>query len=145
MEDFVLSAGGKLSYATITGGTIGTYNDLKACTQLPQIGSAPDTVDTTSLDNLKYRTATPGLQELGVLDFPFNLENPAAAANINTIASLNENTLYSWKVTKASGITHVFPAKPRYSFNEVGVNQLESFTLHLMPEDEIVTTIPASV
>lgn len=142
MPEFVLSAGGKLEFAPITNGTVGSYTKLAACSQIPQIGSAPDTIETTTLDNLKYKTYMPGLQDVGVLDFPFNLENPDAAANINTIASLDRNALYSWRITKSSGITHTFPSRPRYSFNEVGTNALETFTLHLLPEDEIVTVLP---
>lgn len=138
-----ISAGSKLSYATITGGVVGTYNDLKGCTQIPDLGSTPEAVDSTTLDDLKYKTSVAGLIDLGTIDFPFNLEHPAATSNINVIAGLNESTTYAWKVTYASGVTVTFKSKPRYSFNAVGVNELETFTLHLTPEDGLTVNVPS--
>lgn len=144
MADFKISAGSKLSFAEITSGTVGTYTDLTSCTQIPEIGGAPETVETTSLDNAKFRTNTIGLQDLGVLDFPFNLELPSATSNINVVAGLDADELYSWKITYASGITVVFKSKPNYSFNQVGINEIESFALHLAPIEEPVITVPSS-
>ena len=143
---FNISAGSKLSYGSLTtGGEFpSTYTDLKACTQIPDIGGAPDTVETTTLDNEKYRSYIKGLQDLGALDFPFNLENPAATANINVIAGLDEDTTYGWKITYASGITIEIKSKPSFSFNAVGVNEIETFTLHLVPEEEPTVTIPTA-
>ena len=141
-----ISAGSKLSYGTLgSGGAMpSSWNDLLGCTQIPDIGGSPDTVESTTLDNLKYRTYVKGLQDLGVLDFPFNLEKPAAAANINAIAGLDEDTVYGWKITYASGITVAFKSKPSYSFNAVGVNEIESFTLHLIPTAEPTITVPSA-
>lgn len=139
-----ISAGSKLSYATINGGTVGTYNDLKGCTQIPEIGQAPETVDSTTLDDLTYKTSVSGLIDVGTLDFPFNLEHPSATSNINVVAGLTASTIYSWKITYASGVTVVFTSRPRYTFNAVGVNELEAFTLHLTPENGLTVTVPTA-
>ena len=143
---YKISAGSKLSYGTLgSGGAMPTsWTDLLGCTEIPEIGSAPENVDSTTLDNLTYRTYVPGLMDLGTLDFPFNLENPASSANINKIAGLTATTVYGWKITYASGITVTFKSKARYSFNSVGVNELESFTLHLTPESELTITVPTT-
>lgn len=141
---YKISAGSKLSYGELANGAFpSSWTDLKGCTEIPEIGGAPDTVESTTLDNLVYRSYVKGLQDLGTLDFPFNLENPAAASNINVISGLDEDTLYGWQITYASGITVKIKSKPSYSFNAVGVNEIESFTLHLIPEEEPVITIPA--
>lgn len=141
---YKISAGSKLSYGELANGAFPlSWTDLKGCTEIPEIGGAPDTVESTTLDNLVYRSYVKGLQDLGTLDFPFNLENPAAASNINVISGLDEDTLYGWQITYASGITVKIKSKPSYSFNAVGVNEIESFTLHLIPEEEPVITIPA--
>lgn len=142
---YKISAGSKLSYGELASGGAfpSSWTDLKGCTEIPEIGGAPDTVESTTLDNLVYRSYVKGLQDLGTLDFPFNLENPAAASNINVISGLDEDTLYGWQITYASGITVKIKSKPSYSFNAVGVNEIESFTLHLIPEEEPVITIPA--
>ena len=144
MAEYKISAGSKLSYGSLgAGGALpSTYTDLSGFTEIPEIGGAPDTVESTTLDNLVYRTYVKGLQDLGTLDFPANLQVPSASSNINIIAGLNKNTSYGWKITYASGITVEFASKPSYSFNAVGVNDLEAFTLHLIPEGEPTITIP---
>lgn len=142
---YKISAGSKLSYGALgTGGALpSSWTDLLGCTEIPEIGGAPDTVESTTLDNLVYRSYVKGLQDLGTLDFPFNLESPSATSNINIIAGLGADTQYGWKITYASGITVTFKSKPSYSLNAVGVNEIESFTLHLIPEDEPTITVPA--
>ena len=143
LGSYGISAGTKLSYGALgAGGALpSSWTDLKGCTEIPELGTAPDTVDSTTLDNLKYRTSVPGLIDLGTLDFPFNLENPATGANINTIAGLTESTVYGWKVTYANGITVTFKSKARYSFDATGVNEIQRFTLHLTPEDGLTFTV----
>lgn len=144
LGSYRISAGTKLAYGALgTGGALpSTWTDLLGATEIPELGSAPEMVDSTTLDNLKYTTGVPGLIDLGTIDFPFNLENPSATANINVIAGLAEDTVYGWQVTYASGIKVAFKSKPRYSFNAVGVNEIESFTLHLTPEDGLTVTLP---
>ena len=144
LGSYAISAGTKLSYGALgAGGAMpSSWSDLLGCTEIPELGTAPENVDSTTLDNLKFRTSVPGLMDLGTLDFPFNLEAPSATANINTIAGLDEDTVYGWKVEYASGIIVKFKSKARYSFNSTGVNELETFTLHLTPEDELDITVP---
>lgn len=143
---YKISAGSKLSYGALgAGGALpSSWTDLAGCTEIPEIGGAPDTVESTTLDNLVYRSYVKGLQDLSTLDFPFNLESPASGANINVIAGLDKDTLYGWKITYASGVTVTLKSKPSYSFNSVGVNEIESFTLHLIPEEEPVITVPTT-
>ncbi len=143
LGSYKISAGSKLSYGELTQGAFpSTWTDLLGCTEIPDLGSSPDNVDSTTLDNLKYNTSVPGLIDIGTIDFPFNLELPAATANINIIAGLDEDTVYGWKVTYASGITVQMKSKARYNFNAVGVNEIESFTLHLTPEDGLTINVP---
>ena len=144
LGNYAISAGSKLSYGALGAGGAypSSWTDLLGCTEIPEIGGAPDTVESTTLDNLVYRSYVKGLQDLGSLDFPFNLETPAATSNINIIAGLNADTIYGWKITYASGITVQLKSKPSYSFNAVGVNEIESFTLHLIPTTEPTITVP---
>lgn len=141
---YKISAGSKLSYGPLNNGAFPeTWTDLNGCTEIPEIGGAPDTVESTTLDNLVYRSYVKGLQDLATLDFPFNLEVPSAESNINVIAGLDKETLYGWQITYASGITIKIKAKPSYSFGAVGVNEIENFTLHLVPEEEPTITVPS--
>lgn len=144
---YKISAGSKLSYGELgaQGALPSSWTDLKGCTEIPELGSSPQNVDSTTLDNLTYTSSVPGLIDLGTLDFPFNLEQPATGSNINTIAGLSQSTVYGWKITYASGITVTFKSYPRYSFNAVGVNAIESFTLHLTPDESGLTiTVPSA-
>ena len=141
---YKISAGSKLSYGALNQGEFpSSWTDLAGCTEIPEIGGAPDTVESTTLDNLIYRSYVKGLQDLSTLDFPFNLEVPDATSNINVIAALDKDTLYGWMITYASGITIKIKSKPSYSFNSVGINEIEGFTLHLVPEEEPTITIPS--
>ncbi len=145
LGNYAISAGSKLSYGALNQGEYpASWTDLLGCTEIPEIGGAPDTVESTTLDNLVYRSYVKGLQDLGSLDFPFNLEKPAATSNINIIAGLDQDTIYGWMITYASGITVKIKSKPSYSFNAVGVNEIESFTLHLIPTTEPTITVPAT-
>lgn len=143
LGSYNISAGTKLSYGALSGGDYpSTWTDLLGATEIPEIGGDPETVETTTLDNLVYRTYIKGLQDLSSIQIPFNLENPAATANINVIAGLDEDTTYGWMITYASGITVKIKSKPSYKFNQVGVNEIESFTLTLVPEEELTIDIP---
>lgn len=144
LGSYNISAGTKLSYGSLQGdGSYPTtWTDLIGATEIPEIGGDPETVETTTLDNLVYRTYIKGLQDLSSIQIPFNLENPAATANINVIAGLDEDTTYGWMITYASGITVKIKSKPSYKFNQVGVNEIESFTLTLVPEEELTIDIP---
>ncbi|MBQ2658114.1 MAG: hypothetical protein IJF87_06045 [Erysipelotrichaceae bacterium] len=146
MAEYKISAGSKLSYGALgaQGALPSSWTDLSGFTEIPEIGGAPDTVESTTLDNLVYRSYVKGLQDLGSLDFPANLQLPSVSSNINIIAGLDKSTVYGWKITYASGITIELKSKPSYSFNAVGVNEIESFTLHLIPEEEPVITVPST-
>ena len=142
---YKISAGSKLSYGALNNGDFPTsWTDLAGCTEIPEIGGAPDTVESTTLDNTKFRSYVKGLQDLSTLDFPFNMENPSVTSNINVIAGLNEDTLYGWQITYATGVTVKIKSKPSYSFDAVGVNEIQSFTLHLVPEEEPTITVPST-
>lgn len=135
-----ISAGASLSYSSDGS----SFTKIKGLTSIPQLLGTPEAVDTTTLDNLKNKTSIPGLQELDQLEFPFNLENPEASANINVISGLDKNTVYYWKVTYASKVEVTIKSKPSYYFNEVGTNEIESFTLVLTPEDDLDVKIPTT-
>ena len=146
LGSYKISAGTKLSYGLLgsQGAMPSSWTDLLGATEIPELGSAPDNVDSTTLDNLKYNTSVPGLIDIGTIDFPFNLENPSSSANINVIAGLDDDTVYGWKVTYSTGITVTFKSKARYSFDQVGVNEIQGFTLHLTPEDGLNINVPSA-
>ena len=71
------TAGVQLLYAAeTTAGTRPTtgYTRIKGIKSTPSLNPAPDTLETTTLDELKYKTYIDGLKDLGgALEFTFNL------------------------------------------------------------------------
>lgn len=75
----ISTIGTQVSYAIeTTAGTRPTtatnYTRIPGVKSIPDMNPQPDTLETTSLDNLEYKTYIPGLKDLGgVLDFTVNL------------------------------------------------------------------------
>ena len=71
------TAGIQLLYAVeATAGTRPTtgYTRIKGIKSTPSLNPAPDTLETTTLDELEYKTYIDGLKDLGgALEFTFNL------------------------------------------------------------------------
>lgn len=71
------TAGIQLLYAVeTTAGTRPTtgYTRIKGVKSTPSLNAAPDTLETTTLDELEYKTYIDGLKDLGgALEFTFNL------------------------------------------------------------------------
>ena len=71
------TAGIKLKYAVeTTKGTRPTsgYTALTGAKSTPSLNPSPDTLETTTLDELEYKTYIDGLKDLGgALEFTFNL------------------------------------------------------------------------
>lgn len=140
-KNFSTSIGSKLEYGTSKG----TYNKrLYGLLSIPEIGGEPNEIDTTSLDNTEYETVQYGLKPAVKFAIEFNMEDPNTEANINLVHQLSESKqTYYFKITRGNGITHEFASKVKYGFSEVGVNEIDKFTLYLAPIEEIETTIPA--
>ncbi len=58
-----------LNYSTFQGTKLeycetenGSYTQIKGLTSVPDIGGEPNSIDTTTLDNLKYETSKYGFQ-----------------------------------------------------------------------------------
>ena len=71
------TAGVKLAYAVEeTAGTRRTsgYTRIYGVKSTPSLNPSPDTLDTSTLDELEYKTYIDGLKDLGgALEFTFNL------------------------------------------------------------------------
>jgi hypothetical protein len=52
-------------------------------------------------------------------------------------------TTYYFEITRPNGITHEFASKVKYGYNEIGVNEIDKFTLFLAPIGEVETTVPS--
>lgn len=141
MNDYSTSIGSKLEYGT----TDGTYNKrLYGWLSIPAIGEEPNELDTTTLDNEEFETVKYGLKPAVKMAIEFNMEDPNTEANINLVHGMAEaKSTYYFQITRPNGITHEFASKVKYGFNEIGVNEIDKFTLYLAPIGEVDTTVPS--
>jgi hypothetical protein len=140
-KDYSTSIGSILKYGT----TNGTYNKrLYGWLSIPAIGEEPNEIDTTTLDNTEFETAKYGLKPAVKMAIEFNMEDPNTEANINLVNGMAESgTTYYFEITRPNGITHEFASKVKYGYNEIGVNEIDKFTLFLAPIGEVETTVPS--
>ncbi len=140
-RDYSTSIGSKLEYGT----TKGTYDKrLYGLLSIPEIGGEPNEIDTTTLDNTEFETVKYGLKPAVKMAIEFNMEDPNTEANINLVYGMEKaKSTYYFKITRGNGITHEFASKVKYGYNEIGVNEIDKFTLYLAPISEVETTVPA--
>jgi hypothetical protein len=140
-RDYATSIGSILKYGTAKG----TYNKrLYGWLSIPEIGGEPNEIDTTTLDNEEFETAKYGLKPAVKMAIEFNMEDPDTEANINLVHAMAEaKETYYFEITRPSGIKHEFASKVIYGYNEIGVNEIDKFTLYLAPIGEVETTVPS--
>lgn len=133
--------GSKLEYSATEGGT---YTQITGLKTIPDIGGAPNTIDTTCLDNTKFETAINGLKPVQSYEFEFNMEDPSAEANIKLASDLEDaGTIAYWKLTLSNGIVISFRSDVSTTINGGSSGDLLGFKMTLTPVDEPEVTIPA--
>ena len=140
MPEYNIINGSKVEYSTTE---TGTYTQIIGLKTMPDFGSTPNKVDTTTLDNTKYETNINGLIPALDLTYEFNLEAPTANANIKKACDLEDSGLsYFWKVTLRSGIVIQYKSKVSVGIKGGSSEDLETFEMYHAPEGEITRTIP---
>lgn len=124
----------KLEYATTS---LGTYTRLYGLRVIPDIGSEPDEIETTTLDNQKYKTAILGLQDIQKYVFEFNMEDITAESNFKKACELEDSgNIYYWKLTLSNGLVISFRSKVTTSIQGGEYGDLIGFTMTLAPIGE---------
>ena len=121
----------------------GAYKRLYGLRVIPDIGSEPEEIDTTSLDNEKFKTAILGLQDVQKYTFEFNMEDPGAEANYKLACDVEDSgKAYYWKLTLSNGIVISFRSKATTAIQGGEYGDLIGFTMTLSPIGEPTKTIP---
>lgn len=143
------TAGIKLKYAVeSTKGTRPTsgYTALTGAKTTPSLNPSPETLETTTLDELEYKTYIDGLKDLGgALEFTFNLtqelvEQWDALMTAYTTAKAAEKA--TWFMIDIPGLTKAFYFTGNPSamgLPETSVNSVLEVTNYITP-----TNAPAS-
>lgn len=142
MAEYNILNGSKVEYSTTENGS---YTQIIGCKTLPDFGSNPNKIDTTTLDNTKYQTNINGLIPSLDLTYEFNLEAPTANANIKKVVDLEATGLsYFWKVTLHSGIIIKYKSKVKVGIKGGSSEDLETFEMYHAREGEIDITVPTT-
>lgn len=132
----------KLEYSATSSGTYARIYGLRV---VPDIGGEPDDIETTTLDNVKYKTAIMGLQDIQKYTFEFNMEDPSAESNFKIASDLEDSgNIYYWKLTLSNGIVISFRSKVTTSIQGGQYGDLIGFTMTLAPIGEPEKTIPTT-
>ena len=143
------TAGIKLKYAVeTTKGTRPTsgYTALTGAKSTPSLNPSPDTLETTTLDELEYKTYIDGLKDLGgALEFTFNLTQELVE-QWDTLMTAYETAKAAekatWFVIEIPGLTKAFYFTGNPSamgIPETSVNSVLEITNYITP-----TNAPAS-
>lgn len=136
--------GVQLHYAVETG-TDGArpttgYTRIYGIKSTPSLNPAPDTIETTTLDELEYKTYIDGLKDLGgALEFSFNLTQELTETwdtlmeAYETAKAANKRT---WFAIVVPGLTDAFyfPGNPSaMGLPETSVNSVLEITNYITP------------
>lgn len=140
--------GVQLQYAVeATAGTRPTsgYTRIYGIKSTPSLNPAPDTLETTTMDELEYKTYIDGLKDLGgALEFTFNLTEQLSTAwdtMLTAYATAKAAGKRMWFAIVVPGLTqaYYFPGNPSpMGLPEMGVNSVLETTNYITPIGEPV-------
>lgn len=140
-----ITAGVGLFYGVTTSAstTPSSWTKIHGITEIPEIGGQPDTYETTSLDNLQFKTYVDGLKDIGgALGFTAN-DTPEFRTEVAALlAAQNESGKYiHFAINVPSPISKhmVFTGKASdLGFGGAAINEVLTTTLYITPSGEPV-------
>jgi len=116
------------------------YTRIYGIKSTPSLNPAPDALETTTLDELEYKTYVDGLKDLGgALEFTFNLTESLISTWDNLMTAYNTGKvsgLRTWFVIVVPGLTEAFyfPGNPSaMGLPETSVNTVLEITNYITP------------
>ena len=116
------------------------YTRIYGIKSTPSLNPAPDTIETTTLDELEYKTYVDGLKDLGgALEFTFNLTEELIEkwdALMEAYEAAKTTNLRTWFVIVVPGLSEAFyfPGNPSaMGLPETSVNTVLEITNYITP------------
>lgn len=125
-----------------TAGTMPTegFTRIYGIKSTPSLNPSPDTIETTTLDELEYKTYIDGLKDLGgALEFTFNLTEELVTkweALMSAYTTAKATNLNTWFAIVVPGLTKAFyfPGNPSaMGLPETAVNSVLEITNYITP------------
>lgn len=127
------SAGIKLGYGT----SLADIKFISGITSIPDIGGEPETLETTTLDNLKYTSYIAGLQDLGG---SFGFEAYYTPELVKAVNEAGVGKTQTWYLVFPDPIAAYYSwtgAAQSLPITGVGTNEVIPTTLYITVEDEL--------
>ena len=115
----------------------------------PDFGGQPNTIDTTTLDNIKAETSVLGLQPAAEVTYEINMMTFAdvpqgVSHNLRAVKAMADDKVKAhWIVVKASGVIIEYDATTNISYTADAQQDIEKFSIYHDVKSDIAVSLPA--
>ena len=128
---------------------LGGYTRVYGLASTPDFGGQPNTIDTTTLDNVKSETSVLGLQPAAEVTYEINMMTFADVPdgvqhNLRSVKGLADDKVKAhWVLVKASGVIIEYDATTNISYTADAQQDVEKFTIYHDVKSDIAVSLPA--
>lgn len=126
------------------------YKRVYGLASTPDFGGQPNTIDTTTLDNIKAETSVLGLQPAAEVTYEINMMSfkdvPADGTvhNLRAVKAMADDEAKAhWIVIKASGVIIEYDATTNISYTADAQQDIEKFSIYHNVKSDIAVSLPA--
>ena len=129
--------------------TLGGYTRVYGLASTPDFGGQPNTIDTTTLDNVKSETSVLGLQPSAEVTYEINMMTFADVPdgvhhNLRAVKGLADDKVKAhWVLVKASGVIVEYDATTNISYTADAQQDVEKFSIYHDVKSDIAVSLPA--
>ena len=128
---------------------LGGYTRVYGLASTPDFGGQPNTIDTTTLDNVKSETSVLGLQPAAEVTYEINMmtfaDVPSGVQhNLRAVKGLADDKVKAhWVLVKASGVIVEYDATTNISYTADAQQDVEKFSIYHDVRSDIAVSLPA--
>ena len=114
----------------------------------PDFGGQPNTIDTTTLDNIKAETSVLGLQPAAEVTYEINMMTfedvpQGVSHNLRAVKAMADDQVKAhWIVVKASGVIIEYDATTNISYTADAQQDIEKFSIYHDVKSDIAVSLP---